>query len=207
MANRQLSLREKTKSALERIGQIEDNYDSLMDALQKELGNMQKTLANVTETLDAVKSSIGKDVVEAIIEDTRNQKKTEEATKAKDEIAKLVEQKVLVPAETVGEDSFIIGHDIDGEGNTIHPGFGHVHFRQVDAKFQEKVKGVSAGTSIPTGPEGSKSAFVIDQIYTFVPPKPPEVKEEAPPAEVVPAAETNGMEMSAVLHPAKGQLQ
>lgn len=183
MGNRQLSLREKTKSALERIGTLEENAENLGKALERELGKMFNRLDNLEETLAAVTKSIGRDVVDALVVDARKEKQTVQADQAKTEIAKLVEQKVLVPAETVGEDSFIVGHDVDAEGNVVHPGFGHVHFRQVDPKHQETVKGAKPGTAIPTGAEGSKAAFVIDEIFTFVPPTTPPAGAEVPAAD------------------------
>jgi prefoldin subunit 5 len=203
MSNRQLSLREKTKSALERIGSIEDNFDNLTQSLERELGKMQRQLANLEESLTAVIQSIGKDVVDALIEDSRKARKEAETVKAKEEITNLVSQKILVPTDVVGEDSFIVGHDVDAEGAVVHPGFGHVHFKQVDPKFQEKVKGLKVGDAIPTGAEGTKQAFVIDTIYTFVPPQPePEVA-----AQVEQAAEPKNMEMSATLHPVEGSVK
>lgn len=196
MANRQLSLREKTKSALERITQVEDDLQSLLKGVDAELGKQGKRLQSLEETLEAVTKSIGSDVVQAIIEDARREKQTLQADTAKAEIAKLVEQKVLVPAEEVGEDSFVVGHDVDAEGATVHPGFGHVHFKQVEPRHQEKVKGAKVGSSIPTGPEGTKQAFVIDQIYTFIPPTAPPADTENPTSPANDAIPTEGTVVS-----------
>lgn len=175
MANRQLSLRERTKSALERITQLEDNHDSLVKGVTNELHKTVNRLNVLEETMGAVTKSIGLEVILAIMEDSRREKQTAQADAAKAEIASLVEQKVLVPVDVVGEDSFIVGHDVDENGEIVHPGFGHTHFKAVEPKLQEKVKGGKAGLSILTGKTpDSKSAFVVDQIYTFVASKAPE---------------------------------
>jgi uncharacterized phage infection (PIP) family protein YhgE len=184
MSNRKItqSLRERTKSALERISSIEEDLGRLQQGVSQMLTQVQQQVASLQESLNAVIQSVGQDEIQNIITENRRKAAEDRADAAKKEIEELVTKGTLVPAETVGDDSFLTGHDVDEKGETVHPGFGHVHFKQVKPELQEKVKGSKIGAKISTAPADkadSEAGFVIDAIYTFIPPKPPEEVEKA----------------------------
>lgn len=175
---RQISLREKTKSALERIAAIEESFDGLLKGLEHTVQGLNTRLSTLEETLAAVVRNIGTEQVQATVLETRRERQEQQAIAAKKEITDLVTAGTLVAAEEVGEDSFIVGHDVDAKGETVFPGFGHVHFKAVKPELQAGLKGSKVGAKIGTV-EGSEQGFVIDTIYTFVPPAPPEAAEKA----------------------------
>jgi hypothetical protein len=93
------------------------NYVSFLD--QRDLNQhkaVAERLAYLGEVVAAVSAIVGADLVQAKVEEMRVARKVEAETKMKTGLAKLVEQGVLIPGETVTPSSFIVATQTTPQG-------------------------------------------------------------------------------------------
>jgi len=100
-------------------------------------------------------------------------------------VENLVNQGVLVPADTAGDNTFLVGSENEASGKVVHPRIQFT-FGSLEKDLQEKLKGAKVGDIVTF--QDDKLRFVVKEIYNIVPPKPEPV--DTPTADT-PAASTD----------------
>src|ERR1700722_7559547 len=102
----------------------------------------------------------------------------------KGKVQMLINQGVLVPADTVGDGTFLVGSENEKDGKVVHPRIQFTFGSLPDKEVQEKLKGAKVGDIVTI--KEDKLRFVVKEIYTIVAPKVPETEEEAEGAPAAP---------------------
>jgi hypothetical protein len=105
----------------------------------------------------------------------------------KSKVTSLVNQGILAPTDTVGDNTFLVGSENEATGKVVHP---RVQFTygSLEKDLQDALKGKRQG-DIVTFKE-DKLRFVINEVYNIVPPKAPEAPTPAQAPAPLKAVET-----------------
>lgn len=126
-------------------------------------------------------------------------------TELKGKVDTLINQGILVPADVVGDNTFLVGSENEKEGKVIHPRIQFT-YGSIEKELQDKLKGSKVG-DIVTFKE-DKLRFVVNEIYNIVPPKAPEAPAptaEAAAPEAAPATPSTDANAPATAAPAAEQ--
>lgn len=180
MANpaRQLSQRQRVKTALERIESLEINMGSIIQATNQVLNQVNARLSTIEETLAALVIEIGPDQVQARVDALRTEAAEARMKAAKDALDKATAAGDVVKSEAITEKSLIVGVEKDKDGKVIVPGRVQLTYTGVKPEFQTQLLGKGIGTIVKTTPGGT---FEVTEVYDIV--------EKAPEAEATPASE------------------
>ncbi len=172
------------KSAIQRIGDLEEDFIKLIQASNTSFGNVDQRLGLLGELVDALVGTVGaKEVDTALmaIRDAKAKKRREEAQAA---LAKGIEDGTLVETVTIGEKSLVIGRELDAEGVAVHEGDVQIPFDTFKPELKSLFLGKGPGESVEM-PEGGHK-FEISRLYDFVE-KPIAPAQDAPEASAQPA--------------------
>ncbi|NBT57360.1 hypothetical protein EBT16_01105 [bacterium] len=179
-----LSLRQKTRTALDKIDVIEDTINELVTGMNNVIQQLNGRLADVSEKLDALATLVGPEKFQEVLKANALAKTKAQADAAKKALEQHVASGDLVAATTVGTESLVVGREFDKDGNLLEPGRIQLTFSGIKKEFQDQLLGQTAGFTVTT-PVGGK--FEVLEIYDFVAKETPTV---APSAEVVDASAT-----------------
>ncbi len=192
----------KVPTILERINALESTLTQVQRSTDGNLNQFRSALSNVVEVVSAlVEVSGGKDLddkVQAKLQERQDAKAAAEAQKAKDVLKQLVDAGTLAVADTITEESIIIGREFDKEGNVVAPGYVQVQFSQFVEDAKKALLGQGPGFVYETN--GTK--FEVTDVYVFAPQKPMELQkapelapgEEAVAADLEPATSVDTTE-------------
>lgn len=187
------SLRAKGRALAGQTEELKAQFAQLAEGADRILGQHERRLSAVEETILAVVQTVG---LEAIQEAIAEQRKVNGEKRVADEKAMLdeaVADGYVVPVETVDETSFVVGVELDKDGNLLAYGAQQCAFLQLPEPFKALLLGKKLGDVVETLTAGK---FELTGVYRIDEVKRAEVmkaKEEAakaaasaPPA---PAAE------------------
>jgi hypothetical protein len=106
----------------------------------------------------------------------------------KGKVANLVNQGILAPTDTVGANTFLVGSENEAGGKVVHPRVQFT-FGSLEKDLQEALNGKKKG-DIVTFKE-DKLRFVVQEVYSIVPPKPAPAPTPVAPAPAAPAETEN----------------
>lgn len=170
-------VRARERNALERIGTLENDLMRIAAAVQNALNETESKYQQLVEVVDAISNQFGPDVIAKAIQETRDQRAEEAATKAKEGLQKAIENVEVVAIDTAEDDSIITGIEYDKEGAVLKPGYVQLAMQAIKPEFQEKIKGKGVGNKFEVATGGT---FEVTGVYKAVP---KEEKEEEVPAE------------------------
>jgi hypothetical protein len=150
--------------------QVQEN-NNYLSALDQKLGRLVAQLAILGETLAAVVDMLGEKNVQDKMVDLRKQRREAAAAKQAEGVAKMVEAGILVAAELVQPDGFIVVDDVDETGLTTRQQF---ELAVLEPEKQLKWLGKKAGDEVTV--PGRKGKSVIREVYTVNNPKVAEYK-------------------------------
>lgn len=106
----------------------------------------------------------------------------------KAKVDNLIARGTLVPQDTITENSFVVGEDVDDQGEMKSPRLQFVLAQIGNPEFQAKFLGAQVGQTLDL--EEGKNKFKVTEIYDIQNPKAPEVApvEAATPALIEEAA-------------------
>jgi hypothetical protein len=186
----QKKIRETNKTSngmLERLTNAESNIKSIYETDQKNFTVIEQRFAEQSEILDALITLTGMEQVFEQIKTKRIEKAEVEAEGKKAALEKALQEGQIVVAETVGEQSILVGTEVDKDGNQLHPIRAQLLFAQIKKDLAEPLRGKKVGEVIDT-PVGSK--FTLQEIYDIViPTKAENVPVVEATADAVPPAE------------------
>lgn len=174
-------VRARERNALQRIEQLEQDLMNLAQGAQNGLNSLQTRINQSAEILDAVVGVLGKETVEAAVEQARAQVREDNAKAAKEALeAALKDGKLAaVPGDVgAGDKSILTGVEYDKDGKPVHPGYVQLAFASVKPEYQEKLRGKGVGFKFET----EVGSFEVTGVYDHVTQPEP---EEAPAQEPV----------------------
>ncbi len=139
-----------------------------VEALEQQAAITSQVLPGLQETMSAVVALLGPEAIQKQIDTTRRERATANAEAAKAELKRALEAGEVVATEKVTGASIVVGRDVDPRGETIHPGYAQLHYRQIAPEFQDLIVGEGIGFEFETR-NGCK--FVVDAIFEPVPPE------------------------------------
>lgn len=180
-----MSLRQKTRSALDRIDAVESTINELVSSLNNVIQQLNARLADTTEKLEALTEVAGPDKVKEALRSIAVAKAEKQAASAKQALEEALMNGQLVAAQVIGENSLVVGREFDKDGNVIPPGRIQLTFGGIKSEFQDKLRGQGFGFTVET-PIGGK--FEVLEVYDLV----ANTKSDEATTEVVdvPATET-----------------
>jgi hypothetical protein len=179
----QKKIRETNKTSngmLERLTNAESNIKSIYETDQKNFTVIEQRFAEQSEILDALITLTGMEQVFEQIKTKRIEKAEVEAEGKKAALEKALQEGQIVVAETVGEQSILVGTEVDKDGNQLHPIRAQLLFAQIKKDLAEPLRGKKVGEVIYT-PIGSK--FTLQEIYDKNVPAVEATADAVPPAE------------------------
>lgn len=175
-----LSLRQKTRSALDRIDAVESTINELVSSLNGVIQQLNARLGDISEKIQALTDVVGAENVTKALDALAQAKAEKQLASAKEALADALTKGHLVSADSIGENSLVVGREFDKDGALIPPGRIQLTFSGIKAEFQEKLKGQGFGFTVDT-PTGGK--FEVLEVYDFAtaakPTAPSEVVVEA----------------------------
>lgn len=176
----QLSVKNRVKSALERIESIEGDLPKLVAGVNNGFANLEQRLNEFTEILNAISQLVGEKTVGDQVTSNRIARAEAMAQAQKEGLEKALAEGKVTVAEAAGEKTVIVGKEFDKDGNLIPPGRIQMEFRQIVPSFKEKFTGIKVGGTVET-PNGGKIEVV--ELYDIADP-PPEAANADAPADV-----------------------
>lgn len=172
---------------------IEDMERGLM-ALYQTADNMARDMMTIKEAikllgnkLDAVvkATSRGEQLTDEVISKIMVENNVEEL---KNKVQDLVNQGVLVAAEEVTANSFIVGREIDADGKVQNPRMQFV-VSALAENVRTKFPGAKAGQTLEL--EEGKWKFEVQEVYSIQTPQAPQAEQSEQAQEEVKAEESN----------------
>lgn len=187
--DRQMSLRKKAASAMERLDVVEAQVDDMQKTLPQLAIGMNDAVNRLSgqfndhnETLDALIGLVGVNAVQAAIQEARLNRMKTAAETTKANITKAVADGKLAKADKIGEKTLIVGRETKADGTEIPPGYAAMSFSQVKKDYKEKFLGQAAGFVFDTEAGGK---FEVQELYEAVPEATPTPEAATAPAGAV----------------------
>lgn len=167
-------LEKRTKGAVERINNLEQNFERLVPAINNVMTDVSKRLAMTEEMMAACVEVIGLEDVQAALNKNREKAIANQVEQMKSTIDVAVKDGKLVTATAINEKSIIVGVERDTDGKPLVPGRVQVQFANVQPEIKEKLLGKGVGETIPTSPKDAAGkdlpagTFEVTEIYDIV---------------------------------------
>ncbi|CAB4127277.1 hypothetical protein UFOVP75_116 [uncultured Caudovirales phage] len=158
--------RKIAKSAVERIGDLEQVIANIVDGVNRGFTQIDTTVNGHTNLLEALIEAVGgAETVQKILDRRHLEKETEKVAHAKAWVAAQVEAGTLAKAEVIGEQSLVIGTEFDAEQKPIGPGYLQVQVPTLSDDLKTQLVGKAIGTRAAT----STGTFLeVTDIYNEV---------------------------------------
>jgi hypothetical protein len=163
-SGRTLTPLERQQQTEARLGRYEQALQALDEAFQRTSAQQRGAFQNIVEVLNAVIRLQGEGFEQRVEDEVvaaRTRRAQEQLNKAKSVLQQLIDDKVLVAAETITPDSIIVGKELDAQGNLVGLGEAQAEFSQFTEDARAAFLGQGVGTKY-TGPDGQ---FEVTAIY------------------------------------------
>lgn len=144
----------------------------------KILGNKAESIVQIVSRGDALND-----------ESLSTQMLANNVAELKSKVDELVQRGLLSTAEAVGENTFLVGQEVDDAGKVVNPRLQFA-LGAISPELQEKLKGKKAGETVVL--QEGKLSFAVSEVYTIV----QQGQAEAPVSEE-PAQEQAGTDAAA----------
>jgi len=173
------------RTASQRIDDMERGLMALYqtaDNMARDLMTIKEAIKLIGNKLDSVvkASSRGEALNDEVIAKIMVENNVEEL---KEKVTNLVNQGVLVAAEEVGPNSFVVGREIDENGVVANPRMQFV-VSALGAEVKDKFPGAKAGQTLEL--QEGKWKFEVQEVYNIQTPEqqaPSQAQEAAAPSE------------------------
>ena len=176
-----------TRSASQKIQDLENALIGLYqtaDNIVRDLNIIKDALKLLGNKVDSVvKATLaGEQPTDEVIQRIMVENNIEEL---KNKLKVMVARGILAPGEQVAQDSFLVGQDIDDQGNVINPRLQFALYAINPPELQQKFIGAKVGDVLNL--QEGKLKFKVTEVYQIQKPKPAEAPADAAPAESAPA--------------------
>jgi hypothetical protein len=182
----QTSARQGAKDAFSRLTALEKRLADqeqtstrVLMAVNQAFGSLGKAVDDQAETVEAIVSLTGPDQVAQVIAELRATKLRQQAETTKAQISLALTEGKLLKAEVIGENSLVVGREVNKDGAELPPGYAAARVSALPPDNKERVMGHKVGDVVETK-EGGK--FTVQEVYDYAPPKPAETPAAPPPA-------------------------
>ena len=180
MSNEFMSQKNKIKSALERIADleafVEGDLQKVVGAIDQALQTQQVQTRQLATVIQALVEILGAETVDAKIKELEAAKQAKALEDAKAALEDALLKGLVAKAEAVSEQSLLVGFETDAEGQVLAPGRAQISYASLNPTYKEKFLGLTAGEKVTLD---NGNTFNLTEIYGALPQ--PEVSE----AEVV----------------------
>ena len=135
--------------------QLMGNFNQLQQGVVQRLTALEEILAVLVDELGASE-------VEARIQARRLSARVADVDRSKQAITEGLEKALLLPVESVAEDSLIVGFETDSSGVAQNPAFSSLPFAQLSPHLKAPFLGAKVGDKIEIDDGGS---FTIEAVY------------------------------------------
>jgi ABC-type transporter Mla subunit MlaD len=171
------SARAQAKNALDQLKELETRAKNqeetlihVVRATEQVLQKQNQELSSLKEMVNALVGLVGPDEIAKAIDDNRIAAAEENAKQVQANIAKGLENKKLVKAEKVSEQSVIVGQETNADGSVLAPGYSAMSFSEIKPDFQTKLLGQPVGFAVETETGGKFTVTeIIDRVTEVAP--------------------------------------
>jgi hypothetical protein len=156
------SLRKQAKTLEGRLTALDEGFGRLIVGIDQRFSNIAQALGQHSEVLEALVEHIGADTINALVESKRLERAQQNEEAEKKALADAIADGYMAPAETIGEDSFIVGHELLGNGKPLGTGRQQVAYESLSQDAKDRLLGKSVGATLETPTGGS---FEVKEIY------------------------------------------
>jgi hypothetical protein len=169
-----------TRSASQKIGDLENAMIAIyqtVDNVARDLNTCKDALKLLGNKIDSiVKATVaGEPLSDDVISRIMIENNIEEL---KNKLKVMVAQGILSPTETIADDSFIVGSDINDAGDVVNPRLQFALYAIKPPELQQKFVGAKVGDVLNL--QEGKLKFKVAEIYQIQKPKPAEAAPAAP---------------------------
>lgn len=172
----------KPLTILERVTLLERFADTASVVLDQDVPQLKSALRNLIEVINAVVELGGEGYdakVQAKVMETRQKNLEAQIAREKQMLEQLVAAGILDVADSIGEQSVVVGREFSTEGEPIGSGRAQARFDQFTPEAREKLLGQQVGYML----EVATGKFEVLEIYNPGTPKAPETLPAAPAPE------------------------
>lgn len=159
-------VRARERNALERISSLENDLQGIVHGVQSAFNAINQQMGALNELLNVVVNEIGPDVVNARLQEMRDERAMAQAEASKNSLETAVKAGQIKVVDIIEDDSILTGVEKDKDGQVVKPGYVQLRFADVLPDLKEKLKGQVVGFVLDT-PVGGK--FEVTGIYQPVP--------------------------------------
>lgn len=172
----------KTLTILERVSLLERFADTSSTVLDQDFPQMKSALRNIIEVMNAVIELGGEGFdakVQAKVMETRQARLDEQIAREKMMLDQLVQAGILDVADSIGEQSVVVGREFSPDGQPVGTGRAQARFDQFTPEAREKLLGQQVGFML----EVATGKFEVLEVYNPGTPKTPDtLPQESDPA-------------------------
>lgn len=177
------------RTASQRIDDMERGLMALYqtaDNMARDMMTIKEAIKLLGNKLDSVvkASARGEALTDEVIAKIMVENNVEEL---KDKVTNLVNQGVLVAAEEVGPNSFVVGREIDENGNVANPRMQFV-VSALHGEIKDKFPGAKPGQTLDL--QEGKFKFEVQEVYDLQTPQQAAPEQSEAPAEAVAPSES-----------------
>lgn len=145
-----------------------------LDSMARDLGTMKDAIKLLGNKVDSIvkASSKGEAINDDVISRIMIENNCEEL---KQKVTLMQAQGILAPQEQIGADSFVVGAELNNEGETVNPRLQFALYA-LTPELQEKLKGSKVGDTLLL--QEGKLRFKVLESYQIQQPKSPEAASE-----------------------------
>lgn len=167
-------LRQQQRTLSERITGLEQGVARMLFGVNQQFGQAAQRTQTLEEQVEALVAIAGAEEVQAYITDRRIERARAQAAAEKASLDEGIKDGYVIPAETCGEKSVIVGRYFDDKGTVLEPGRAQLVMPGVQDQFKQQLLGKGTGTRLKL-PEGGE--YELTEIYEIDEAKAKEVEE------------------------------
>lgn len=157
----------RANNAMERLAELEAKLGRMESLLKL---SSEKADAAVV-LCDAISDIVGSDAVAAKVQENQLRRAQVVAEEQAKSVTMAIENKIIVPAEVVADESLVVLVEKDKEGNVVPPGRLQLWFRDLTEDFKAKFLGAKVGDVV----EGLlERTATVAEVYNPAPAAPKE---------------------------------
>lgn len=164
-------LEAKASGLSSRLDKLEERTQQMELIIGQVVQQISTQLGRMDEVLNAAVEELGPDHIRELIEARRLAISTERDRLKKEALDKSLTDGTMVKADTITEDSTIVGVEKDPQGQAIPPGRTQVKFEEVSPEYKSQLLGKGVGASFITNPRDDtgkplpSGSFEVTEVY------------------------------------------
>lgn len=156
------NIRAQGRALANQTAELKEQIQQLASGADKVLSHQERRIAALEETVLALVETVGMDEIQASIAATRKRNGEKQVADQLAQLETAVSDGYVLPIEAVDETSYIVGVELDKDGNLLSYGAQQCPFPQLPEEFKPLLLGKKVGDVVTT-PIGGK--FELTGVY------------------------------------------